>query len=310
MIGLKTHLNSDRRLGVTLLVLWLLAESLPATAGGVVVLRGRRIAAYERATTGLLEVLGADTQVLDLEGKDGINDRLVAKIKSIDPQVLVPIGTRASTQLHERFPARSIVFTMVLSPDERGLDGAKVTGVRLDISASEQFSRFSKLLPSMKTLGVLYDPSRTHSLIVSAQEAARTQGLTLVAVEVKSSAEAVQAAELLFPKVDALWMIPDATVTTAQTFRILLELSLGSKKPLLAFSSAFVRGGALAAIAPDYRELGRATGRLVRSILEGESPGALPIQDPPSTLFINRRTATRLGITIDPKTVPGLSIIE
>ncbi len=279
-------------------------------AEGAVVVRSRKIAAYEVALGGLLATLQVPPPIHDLPPSGVIDDALAAKIKAKKPEVLVGIGSKAATALRARFPRTPLVFSMVLSPAKRGLDDATTTGVRLEIPPAEQFRRLGQLLPGLERIGVIYDEKRSGALIKDALVAAREQKLVLVPIKVTSASKVPEAFGRLVGKVDAVWLVPDATVVTAQTFKHMLLVSLRERVPLLVFSTAFVKAGALAGVAPDYRAVGEATGRIVRSILKGEKISAIPVQDPPSTILVNRRSAARLGITIIPGKVPGMAIVE
>ncbi len=297
--------------GAHLLAAFALAGvALAARADGVVVIKARRIAAYETALDGLLEGFDPAPPVFDLSGKTRLDDRLKAEILAKKPKVLVAIGSKAATAVRERFPRLPVVFSMVLSPGRRGLAEGATTGVRLEIPPAEQFRRFRQLLPKLVTVGVVYDPTRSGGLVEDARAAAKEQGLHLLGIEVHSTAEVPSAFEKILGRVDAVWLVPDTTVVTAGTFRHMVLVSLRERVPLLVFSSAFVRAGALAGVAPDYRAVGEATGRIVRAVLGGEDPAAIPIQDPPSTLLINRRSAARLEVSLEGRSIPGMVLVE
>ncbi|MDF1564258.1 MAG: ABC transporter substrate-binding protein [Deltaproteobacteria bacterium] len=311
----RTHhppVSLPRRTALAAVILGLASAALPlgARADGAVVVRSPDIAAYEVALEGLLGSLSPKPPVYDLLENGDLSADVIAKIEKQDPGCLVGIGSKAAAALRKQFPGKPLVFSMVLTPAKRGLNDSNTTGVRLEIPPSEQFRRYQQVIPKLQKVGVIYDEKRSRKLITDAEGAARELKLELNAVKVGGTAEVPAAFEELISQVDAVWLVPDATVVTAQTFKHMLLVSLRERKPLLVFSAAFVKAGALAGVAPDYRAVGESTGRLVRSILKGENPSDIPVQDPPSTILVNRRSAERLGLKIDPASVPGMNVVE
>ena len=72
-----------------------------------------------------------------------------------------------------------------------------------------------------------------------------------------------------------------------------------AKIPVFASDTTSVERGALAALGFDYYKLGRLTGEMAIRILQGESPGAIPVgtldtQD----LYLNRTSAAAMGVTL------------
>jgi ABC-type uncharacterized transport system substrate-binding protein len=95
---------------------------------------------------------------------------------------------------------------------------------------------------------------------------------------------------------DVLWMPADPTVAVPEVFRYLLELSLERRRPLLVFSEALVRAGALGAVSPDYGWVGGLAAESVRRIQSGERPADIPLVPLRRTrLMVNAATARALG---------------
>src|SRR5439155_30139 len=70
---------------------------------------------------------------------------------------------------------------------------------------------------------------------------------------------------------------PDPLVAAPEAFHFLLKLSLDRRIPLLTFSDALVRAGALAAACPDFNVVGEQLAEIVRRIQAGERPGDIPV---------------------------------
>jgi len=75
----------------------------------------------------------------------------------------------------------------------------------------------------------------------------------------------------------------------------LVLASLDRQLPIVGFSAAFVRAGALAGVYPDFHELGRQTGEAMLRILSGE--GRRSEEGPRKVvLAVNERVARLLGV--------------
>jgi putative ABC transport system substrate-binding protein len=87
--------------------------------------------------------------------------------------------------------------------------------------------------------------------------------------------------------------------------------TLRSKLPFMGLSPAFVKAGALLALAIDYQEVGTQCGGLAARILSGESPSALPITTPQKTiLHVNLKTAETLGLKIPADRLKGAVVLR
>ena len=129
-------------------------------------------------------------------------------------------------------------------------------------------------------------------------------GITLVAVSISSQREVKDALKkLLAENISALWMIPDETVVTPDSFQVLQRETSKNNIPYLTASDIFVQQGALAALSVDYKDLGRQTGEIVLQLLkDGRSAGRL---EAPAkvNLAVNQQTARQLGPVLNEVTL-------
>jgi putative ABC transport system substrate-binding protein len=227
---------------------------------------------------------------------------------STHPALVLAVGSRAARIVHSGVPGIPMVYAMVLDPGSIGLPGpedapsAGVTGISLDVPLEDQFALIRSMVPSARRVGVLYDPSISGDAVRKVDAAARSIGLKLVAQAVRSSASALDAAELLAPSVDVMIAIADPTVFTSANTRALILLWLRARVPLFAMSEGFVRSGALAALVPDADAAGERAGRIAVQMLHGTTASAPRPEPPPLvSLFLNQASATHLGVDISPE---------
>jgi putative ABC transport system substrate-binding protein len=193
-----------------------------------------------------------------------------------------------------------VIYAMVFSP-ESATDGQKnITGVSMNISPEKQFQAIREVLPDAKRVGIVYNPERSARLFGDAQSAASKHGITLVPKEAHALKEVFSAINELKGEIDAFWMLPDVTVITKETIEHLFLFSFENDIPIISFSEKYVEMGALMALAIDAEDIGMQAGEIANEILSGASVGDIPMHDPRrSRMFLNLRTAERMGIKID-----------
>lgn len=163
------------------------------------------------------------------------------------------------------------------------------------------FGILKHVMPQVRRVLVVFDPSRNAWLINNAREAAQNLELELVAYAATDIKKAVQSYQIILSTAeaqhDAIWLPQDATTVDD---RLILPLVLKEAwgRNLVVFSStaAHVRQGVLFSFVPDSRQLGR---RLALSFtnLSSSSRSTIALLKDGQSL-VNTRTARLL--LIDP----------
>lgn len=272
------------------------------------VIKSQNLSAYNEAAKGFeAECIRnniAIKSIYDLKGKMKVGHKIVRKVRKEKPDIILTIGVLATTIAKEEFKDIPIVFCMVINHARFQLTGANITGIAAEISVEKQLKGYQSILNPLKYIGVIYDPSKTGNIIVSAEKTAKDIGMNLVKYEINSSKEVPEAMETLIGRIDALWLLPDSTVVTKKSFGLIKSTTLENNIPLLCTSDVFVKAGALAAVFSDYKFIGRQAAQLAGEILERQSPGSLGIVNPDSfKIAINTDTADKLGLKLE--AIPG-----
>ncbi len=299
-------INKTRIYSIFIFILWILFHSTYCAYAEktAVVIKSQNLSAYNEVVKGFQDECIQKNitikSIYDLKGKMKIGHKTVRKIMKEKPDIILTIGVLATTIAKEKVKDVPIVFCMVINHTRFQLAGANITGIATEISIEEQLKGHQAILGSLKDLGVIYDPSKTGNIIVSAEKKAKDIGMNLVKYEINSSKEVPEAIEGLIGRIDALWLLPDSTVVTKKSFELIKSTTLENKIPLLCTSDVFVKAGALAAVFSDYKRVGRQAAQLSGEILERPSPGSLGIVNPDSfKLAINTDTAEKLGLNLD-----------
>jgi putative ABC transport system substrate-binding protein len=273
-----------------LLVSW----SLPALAGGgVVALTDGRVAQYKEALTAAQSVV-PDATVVDMAAGDP-----AAKLKELAPAVILAVGQRALQAARTAAPETPIVHCMVLGAAAAG--SRAVTGVRLEVAPAELLAALKSVLPSAKRIGVIYDPRTLGWYHQEADKAARELGLSLVSKAVGDAKDVRGAADALVGQIDVLWLWPDPRLMNSEMFSVLLLSTIDRHVALVGFLDSFTQAGALASVAPDYREAGKRAAKLAAELAARPPAARLPVPPPvlsPGALTINLKAARQLGVEV------------
>lgn len=208
-----------------------------------------------------------------------------------------------------------IVITAVTDPVDAGIakaldkSGTNVTGTSDDVPIGPQLDLIIKIIPSVKTLGVVYNTSEANSVlqVKRLKEAAAKVGLAVEEAGVTNVNEMNQVMPVLLSKVDALYIPTDNTVASA--YALVNKLALEKKIPVFAAEDAGVTAGALLSAGIDYYQLGKEAGQKAIEVLKGKAPTDIAITTIANpTITINKATADALGITIPEDILKGAVI--
>ncbi|AKU24680.1 hypothetical protein ACZ75_04545 [Massilia sp. NR 4-1] len=179
-------------------------------------------------------------------------------------------------------------------------DAENVAGISLTPDPALLFSRLRVLLPDLRRVIVVYNPKNSEWLIKLAREAARAQGLELVAHIATDMARAAQ----LYPTLiagadsrrDAVWLPHDSTTVEESTILpLVLRETWNNGVPLFSSNVLHVKKGALFAMAPNNVELGRTLASSAMSLIAGDGRRRLmPLREVQTA--INVRTANHVGL--------------
>jgi putative ABC transport system substrate-binding protein len=209
------------------------------------------------------------------------------------PALVLALGQEAARSVAALKPAAPVLCALV--PFPRKIDG-KLLAVPMFASPQRQAQALRQAVPAAKRVGLVYSPANSRPLADAYAKAAEAAGLVPVRHEVAGLKDFAGAVRSLVGKVDALWLVPDPSLINAETFKFLVQTSFESKLPLVAYSQAMVKAGALLAVEAEYADMGRRAGHAGRRLLGGDA-GAVP-EAPDGALYVNRRSAGLLGVSL------------
>jgi putative ABC transport system substrate-binding protein len=307
----KTIARSSRTwlASLVLLALSCFFSDLTQAAGPeIAILKSSTLKAYNDAIEGFKATApgGATYVEYDLRGDLEQGKQLARKIRASDSSLVVAVGLKAAQAAKLEIVDIPVLYMMILDPLKHHLTAANMTGVLLEIPTDRQFKIIRAFLPSLRRIGMLYDPGKTAAKLKEAEAQASVSSFQLQGFPVQNEKEVPQQLRTLLSESDALWLIPDSTVLTDESIRFILESAVAKQVPVIGFSSELARLGALLSLSIDYGEVGREAGLLAKRILNGEPVLQLkPVPIQQIRIAVNQKTARYLGITI-PKELDGL----
>lgn len=191
-------------------------------------------------------------------------------LRDENPALIYSIGSKAY-QLASQFGGdKPVLFSSVINW-QRFERHANHYGVANELSAAQELSLLHYIFPALRRVGVLYDAQYSEQRITEARSQAAEVGLTLIAQSVEDG-DTEAALEALLPQIDVLWLIADPGVLAdREAVESIFKISEEQRKPVYAYSDAFLSNGASLVVAADNPTIGRQAANLAQSLLRREA---------------------------------------
>ena len=269
----------------------------PAHAADVLVLLSEDSAAYREVADSFRLQLAQDRPALTVavESLSGAEDQPAG-----ESRLVLSVGlkaTQAALELRSRAP---ILATLV---PKDGFDTLShsvlaerrmLSAIYLDQPYPRQFALIKLAFPAREKVGILLRPGEL-SKQDALQAAAKAQHLQLVSAVVDSDNTLLPALERVLSISDVLLALPEPLLYNKNTIQSVLLTSYRYRDPLVGYSQALVRAGALVALYSKPVQIGRHAGEIVARTF---STGSLPPPQYPKyySVSINQQVARSLGI--------------
>jgi putative tryptophan/tyrosine transport system substrate-binding protein len=226
----------------------------PAWASPVCVVSSSKVAAFQETSDVLTQELtrnGVTRQ--DIQAVNGA-DSAEGSACLQDARVIVSLGTEALRQVLARNPKAAVFagliprasFEQVVT--EAGKKGAaNVAALYLDQPLARQLDLLRLALPKARRVGVVWGPeSVTQQGSMSA--AMQQRGMEPVEGSLNEGSQLINALQAALQDADVLLAVADGAVYNSTTVSNILLTSYRAKTPVVAFSPAYVKAGALMAV--------------------------------------------------------------
>ncbi len=170
----------------------------------------------------------------------------------------------------------------------------------------DAFRIAKQMLPSLRTVGVAWNPAEANSQMFTAmaREACKQLDITLLEAQVESSAGVLEAVQSLLGRgAQVIWVGGDNSVSSAVD--TVMKTARNSHVPVFSILPGDPKRGTIFDLGLNFYEAGRQAGFLAADILDGTDPATIPIRDIHEIVkyrfTINRQAMKGLH---DPWTVP------
>ena len=202
-----------------------------------------------------------------------------------DAEVVVAVGMRALKTLLEGpsgFPIYAVFVPYAsyhaLLKESASAPGASrrrhLSVLYLDQPPRRQLQLAATIDRSFRRLGILL-PEDSPIDVDALRETAEELGLTLRPVRVSERRDVVPALRRAQRQLDLLITVFDPAIISTQSLRQILYFSYNRRLPVIGYSRAMVRAGALAAVYSDAEQVGRQAAETLIEALD-DSPVDLP----------------------------------
>jgi len=279
-------------------------------AGGTPSSHGQLVAALVQRF-GELGWTEGRTAAVEVRWAEGHSERFAdfaAEFVRLKVDVIVTSGLAVSAvrQVTSVIP---IVFAGASEPVATGIvaslarPGGNVTGLSLQQTdyAGKRFELFREVVPQLRRLAILANVRAPGAMLEmgEVQATARALGLEVVTAEIRRAEDIAPTFRTLAGRADALYVCPDALVTT-NSIRINI-LAAGARLPTTYVFREDVAAGGLMSYGPSFPHVYRRAADYVDKILRGAKPADLPVEQPTKfDLVVNLITAQALGLDVPP----------
>jgi putative tryptophan/tyrosine transport system substrate-binding protein len=250
---------------------------------------------------------------IDFRWAEGIADRfslLAAELVNSKPDLIVVTSTPGTQAVQKATRDIPVVFMGVSDPVTSDIvaslsrPGGNITGVSnfLPAISGKLIELLRTVAPSSARLGVMHNPGNAGKILElnELQEAARTLGVAVVPIEVRSSEDFPEVfSKIIRENCDGLIILQEGVTLGGR--KQIAEFAVRNHLPTIFQVREFVDVGGLISYGLNYCQHFRLGATYVDKILRGALPADLPVELPTKfELVINAKTAKTLGLEISP----------
>ncbi len=233
------------------------------------------------------------------------------------PALILALATPSAQASVKSTKSIPVVFGAITDPVAAGLvasmerPGGNATGSSDRWPTEKQVALIRTLMPEARSVGIPFNPGEANS-VASMQllrPAFAASGLQLREVAVSNTSELIPAIRSVIDRCDLLFAPADNTVLAG--LDAVIKLARARQIPLFVGDEGSVRKGGVATYGIDYRALGEETGKIALRILQGESPGNIPVAvSAGARLVLNPAEAARQGLRFPDELIAAATLVE
>jgi hypothetical protein len=224
---------------------------------------------------------------------------------ALAPKLFVGLGAEAARLLAHKPESFSVLCTLLpreafeqILRESGRHTSPEFSALYLDQPIARQIELLHLALPQARRLGLLWGPElQGFANVVEA--AAKGRGLQFIGARAEPSEPIYPSLKKVLEEADVLLAVPDRQIYNSTTIQNILLASFRARVPMLAFSPAYVRAGALLALYSSAGQIGHQAGGLALAMLRGRPQSGGPQYPQEFTVGVNDNVARSLGLALD-----------
>ena len=223
-------------------------------------------------------------------------------------QFVLALGVEAATELARsemRIPVLSVFvpsqsFELIVRTNPRKA-ASPFSAIYLNQNLGRQLDLIQLALPQRPHIGVMLG-NHSSSQVPLLDEEMRRRSLSLTQTQIDPNEPMFAKLQTLLETSQVLLALPDPQVFNSGTLQNILLSALRAGVPMVSFSPAYVKAGALMAIYSTPTQVGQQAAQLARAVLQGkELPPAQYPRD--FSIDVNASLARSMDLNVDAQTL-------
>ena len=245
--------------------------------------------------------------------RGGIARKDIQVLKTLDlaggtgpaPKLFVTLGAEAARALARRSDAAPVLcallpreaFEQVLRESGRRVSG-DFAALYLDQPIARQLDLLRLALPQARKIGMLWGPD-FQAWAAGVEAAVKGRGWQFTGVRTEPGEPVYPSLKKVLEDADVLLAVPDRQLYNSTSIQNILLASFRARVPMVAFSPAYVRAGALLALYTTATQTGHQAGSMALGALRQRQPAIVSQYPQEFTVGVNDNVARSLGLALD-----------
>ncbi|MBF0565906.1 MAG: hypothetical protein HQK89_11740 [Nitrospirae bacterium] len=230
---------------------------------------------------------------------DVYSDITLDEVYRLKPRVIFAIGAKALRYLSV-INDLPIVYTMVSRPRTIVEEKKNIIGVSTEVPFEKQLNAISRIFPSVKRLGIMYNPADSINTTTFNNISSKAALLKITLTEGKfhNSKGLISAVDLMDGNIDSLWLTPDPLMTSPELIEYIMLHSIKYGIPVFSFMDRHLELGASLVITTDPGDVGTQAGEIANIMSRSLQPENYINESKFATVMINKLVASKMGCPI------------